>query len=304
MKSIIELKNTTKMYGSSVGVVDVSLKVPAGTIFGFLGPNGSGKSTTINMLLDFIRPTKGEVRLFDLDAQDKSVEVHKRIGFLAGDMALDRGLTGWQQIEYLGRLRGNYDKAYVTELAKRLECKLDRKFKTLSRGNKQKVGLIAALMHKPELLILDEPTSGLDPIMQAEFNKIILEHKARGGTTFISSHMLSEVQELCDEVGFIRAGRLVAVKPITELASESPKFVRVSAKKTKELAAVLKKLNGMKVQAVKNTLIQGAFSGDVNDLIKAVSAYRIDDFSVSDSDMEATFMSYYDDSETTGGEDV
>ena len=200
MTAVIELKNLTKNYGKNRGVSDVTLVVPEGSVFGFLGPNGAGKTTTISMLVDLIRPTSGTVKIFGQDNREHSVENRQKIGFLAGDMAMDNALTGWQQLEYLANLRGGLNRQHAGELAERLKCDLNRKFKTLSSGNRQKIGLIAALMHDPELLIFDEPTSGLDPITQAEFNKIVLEHKAAGKTAFISSHMLSEVQEICDSV--------------------------------------------------------------------------------------------------------
>ena len=178
MTAVIELKKLTKNYGTNRGISDVTLTVPKGSVFGFLGPNGAGKTTTISMLMDLIRPTSGTVKIFGLDNREHSVETRQKIGFLAGDMAMDNALTGWQQLEYLANLRGGLNRQRVTELAKRLKCDLNRKFKTLSSGNRQKIGLIAALMNDPELLIFDEPTSGLDPITQAEFNKIVLEHKA------------------------------------------------------------------------------------------------------------------------------
>lgn len=292
-ENIIELRDVTKVYGSARGVKDLSLQVESGTVFGFLGPNGAGKSTTIHMLLDFIRPTSGSVKLFDLDAQQDSVAIRHRIGFLAGDMAMDRGLTGWQQLEYLGHLRGEFDKKYVAELAKRLDCKLDHKFKTLSRGNKQKVGLIAALMHQPELLILDEPTSGLDPLIQAEFNKIVLDHKKAGGTAFISSHVLSEIQEICDTVTFIREGQIVATKPVSEIVKESPKDFSVTTK-SKDLQAKLQRFPGLTIADKYDGIIRGTFNGDVNKLLRLLAGYTVESFSLSDVELEAAFMKYYE----------
>lgn len=293
MKSIIELNKVTKMYGSVVGIKNVSLQVPAGTVYGFLGPNGAGKSTTINMLVDFLRPTSGSIKVFGVDSETGSMEIRRRIGFLAGDMAMDKGLTGWQQLEYFGNLRGNYDKKYVHELAERLDCKLNRKFRTLSRGNKQKVGLIAALMHKPELLILDEPTSGLDPLIQAEFNKIILDHRKAGNTVFISSHVLSEVQELCDKVAFIREGHVVAEKTLSELAASSPKEVQITTKDAK-LKTALKKLKGFKQISDADSVIKGNFTGNVDELIKLLAKYKVINLHLHDAELEAVFMQYYE----------
>lgn len=290
---VIELQQVTKMYGTARGVQSVDLEVKPGTIFGFLGPNGAGKSTTINMLLDFIRPTSGSVKLFGLDAQNDSVAIRRRIGFLAGDMAMDKGLTGWQQLEYLGRLRGSFDKTYIRELAARLDFDLNRKFKALSRGNRQKVGLIAALMHKPELLILDEPTSGLDPLIQAEFNKIVLEHKKAGGTTFISSHVLSEVQEICDTVTFIREGRIIATQPVSAIAKDSPKDITVSTK-SKDLLMKLQKLSGIRVADKTADMIRGTYSGDVNKLLRLLAGYTVESFTLSEAELESAFMKYYE----------
>jgi ABC-2 type transport system ATP-binding protein len=290
---VIELEHVTKMYGSSRGVTDISLSVEPGTVFGFLGPNGAGKSTTIGMLVDLIRPTKGRVSIFGLDSVKDSVAIHRRIGYLAGDTALDRGLTGWQQLEYFGALRGGYDKQRVRELAERLDCRLERRFKELSRGNKQKVGLIAALMHNPELLILDEPTSGLDPLVQAEFNKIILEHKREGKTAFISSHVLSEVQEICDSVTFIREGELIATKQTHELAAESPKQFRIMASDGRQLRKALQAIKGVTLAPAQDGTISGTYQGDVNALLGLLARHKLSDFSLEDADLETIFMQYY-----------
>lgn len=292
--SIIQLKNLTKTYGKSRGVDNVTLDVPEGTIFGFLGPNGAGKSTTINMLINLTTPTSGSITIFGQDAATHGLRIRHDIGFLSSDMALDGHLTGWQQLEYFGHLRGAFDKDYVQELATRLDASLDRKQKTLSRGNRQKIGLIQALMHRPKLLILDEPTSGLDPLIQAEFNKIILEHKAAGNTTFISSHVLSEIQELCDHVVFIRAGKIVANTTIQELTKTAPKQVRI-ASTDKQLPLRMKKLPG--VQGYKQLTGGGAFSyaGDAQTLVKALAELNITDVSIENTNLEHSFMTFYED---------
>lgn len=293
-RPVIQLKNVTKKYGNARGVEAINLSVEPGIIFGFLGPNGSGKSTTINMLLDFIRPTSGEVKIFGLDSQKDSVEIRKNIGFLAGDTSMDRGLTGWQQLEFLGNLRGGFDKKYVQVLADRLNCDLSKKFKNLSRGNKQKVGLISTLMHKPDLLIMDEPTSGLDPLIQAEFNKIILEHKAAGGTAFISSHVLSEVQEICDHVAFIKNGKLIASRPMSDLSLDAPMIFDLKSA-SKDLQKRLTKFAGVNILSHKQNVIHGTFGGDINKLLRLLAGYSIDSFRLSDSDLESIFMKYYED---------
>lgn len=296
MDNVISISGLSKTFGKVAAVHDISLVVPKGSVFGFLGPNGAGKSTTINMLVNFLRPTAGDIKIFGLDSVQDSVEILRRVGFLAGDFALDRGLTGWQQIEYFGALRGGFDRSYVAELAERLDCKLDRKFKHLSRGNKQKVGLITALMHKPELLIFDEPTSGLDPLIQAEFNKIILEQKAQGVTTFISSHVLSEVQEICDYVTFIRKGEIVASKPLVDVMKDAARQV-VARGVTKQASVALRKVPGVQNYQTIDGDVRFAFQGDVNVLLKALAGIKMTDLTIQESDLESIFMNYYEDTD-------
>lgn len=294
MNTVIEIQNLTKMYGSSRGVTDISLRVPVGTIFGFLGPNGAGKSTTINMLINLTKPTSGHIKIFDKDSQTEGLQIRKDIGFLSSDMALDGHLTGWQQLEYFGHLRKDFDKTYVAELAERLSSNLDVKIKSLSRGNRQKIGLISALMHQPELLILDEPTSGLDPLIQAEFNKIIEEHKKAGHTTFISSHVLSEVQELCDHVAFIKDGAIIANTSVKELMKAAPKRVKLGSSDPK-LVRDIEKLQGVSLPKAHHHALEFSFSGDMNDLVKILARHKLTDISIQDSDLESTFMTFYED---------
>lgn len=293
MASVIQLDHVTKTYGKIRGVVDLNLEVAEGQVTGFLGPNGAGKTTTISMLMDLIRPTSGTVSIFGMDAQKQGVEIRRRIGFLAGDFALDKDLNGWQQLEYYGNLRGSFDKQYIAELAERLECDLTKRFKNLSRGNRQKVGLISALMHKPELLIFDEPTSGLDPLMQAEFNKIIAEHTEAGKTAFISSHMLSEVQTLCDNVAFIREGRLVAIKTMQELSNTSTRYIRITTP-DKQLLTQLAKLDGTKLQSEQNEYTEFTSTGDINKILSLLAKHKVENITITEADLESIFMNYYE----------
>ncbi len=292
---VIELKGLTKRYpGSSVDALhDVSLKVQPGQIFGFLGPNGAGKSTAITMLVNLMRPTAGSIKIFGKnDEGAESLAIRREIGYLTGDMALDKSLTGWQQLEYIGNLRGDFNKTYVHELARRLDSDLTKKIKSLSRGNRQKIGLIAALMHKPKLLILDEPTSGLDPLIQIEFNNILLENKKTGGTAFISSHVLSEVQELCDQVAIIRKGKLVANKPLIEIVSEAPKHVRFtsSAKNPTEFVKGLKGVSQLKTDGG----VSFMYKGSADQLVKALAKTPLNDLKITDTDLEEIFRKYYE----------
>src|SRR3989344_5597506 len=292
-KTAINLRGVTKNYGTKRGITDVSLSVKAGEIFGFLGPNGAGKTTTISLMIDLIRPSKGKISIFGFDSIDDSLEIRRRVGFLAGDIALDKGLTGWQQLEYFGNIRGSFNKKYVKELASRLDCNLNRKFKTLSRGNKQKVGLIAALMHDPDLLILDEPTSGLDPLVQSSFNKIVLERQKLGKTAFISSHMLSEVQEICDKAAFIREGQIIAIKSLSEIAKKSPKQIQLFSH-DKALALAVKKLSGVKNYSYSGSSITCTYMGNVNLLLNIINKHHLDNVTIQDADLETVFMKYYE----------
>lgn len=294
MSTIIRLSGLTKTFGKSRGIDQVDLVVQKGQIFGFLGPNGAGKTTTISILVDLLRASSGTAEIFGLDTVKHGVEIRQRVGYLAGDMELDGALTGHQQLRYFGALRGRYDQAYVTELAEKLDCDLNKKIKTLSRGNKQKVGLISALMHKPELLILDEPTSGLDPLIQEQFNKIILDHKQAGLTTFISSHILSEVQDLCDHVAFIKEGKLIASQPIGQIAQNAPYHITLVSD-DKKLGAILRKLPEVhQTQSTHNTY-SCTYIGDIDKLLKVLHAYTILDISIAKGDLESTFMEFYKD---------
>lgn len=292
-KPVVNFKKVTKSYGKSRGIANVSLEVMPGEVFGFLGPNGAGKTTSISLMMDLIRPTSGSIKIFDLDSMADSLKIRRRIGFLMDDMALDKGLTGWQQLEYFGRLRGDFNQDRVRQLAKRLNCKLNVKFKNLSRGNRQKVGLISALMHDPELLILDEPTSGLDPLIQAEFNKIILEHKAKGKTTFISSHILTEVQELCDRAAFIKDGEIIATKSLSEIGKDSPSKVNILSV-DKSLVSAIKKLSGVHDLRHNDTGLSFTYSGDSNKLVTVLNKAKIDHLTIQDADLETIFMKYYE----------
>lgn len=291
--TVIDIKNVTKMYGRSRGVIDIDLTVPAGSIFGFLGPNGAGKTTTISMLIDLIHPTRGKIKIFGFDAKNDSYAIRQRIGFLGGDMTLDESLTGWQQLEYFGRLRKKFDKKYITSLANKLDCDLNRKIRTLSRGNRQKVGLISALMHKPELLILDEPTSGLDPLIQDQFNQIIMEYKKQGKTVFISSHILSEVEALCDRVAFIREGLLIADKPIDEITSGLAKHIKIVSHNTK-LAKDLSGFDGVSHMKQLDGSISLQYEGDLGKLVKLLAKADIEDLNITPPDLDMIFAKYYE----------
>ena len=217
MTDIIRTEQLTKTYGPHRGITDVDLTVHEGEVMGFLGPNGAGKTTTIRILLDLIRPTAGKAWVFGIDAQADPVAIHRRLGYLPGEFSLYDKLTGAETIEYFANLRGGVDKAYAAELIERLDLDPSRKYKEYSKGNKQKVGLVVALQHRPDLLILDEPTSGLDPLVQQTFFDLVREARAEGRTVFLSSHIISEVERTTDRVAIIREGRIVRVDQVSAL---------------------------------------------------------------------------------------
>src|SRR5579872_4727873 len=213
----IEVKGLTKSYGGKRGIIDVSFEVPEGEVFGFLGPNGAGKTTTIRLLMALIHADAGTARIAGLDCWERSLEVKRLIGYVPGEPALDPNLTGGQILEYFANLRGGVDRAYLQRLIKTFDLDTSRKFRQYSTGNKRKVVLIQAFMHRPRLLILDEPTSGLDPLNQQEFDNLVKEAREEGRTVFLSSHVLSEVEKTCTRVGIIRDGRLVRLGGVAEI---------------------------------------------------------------------------------------
>ncbi|HEX9863584.1 MAG TPA: ABC transporter ATP-binding protein, partial [Acidimicrobiia bacterium] len=227
MAEAILTDSLSKSYGETLALDTLDLVVHTGEIFGFLGPNGAGKTTTIRLLLDIIRPDSGQATVLGLDPRAQGVELRRRVGFLPGDFVVDGRQTSWQFLTYLGNLRGGVSRASIESLGDRLDLDLDLRIGSLSRGNRQKVGLVQAFMHSPELLILDEPTSGLDPLVAREFLKLASEARHEGQTVFMSSHILSEVQQVADRTGIIREGRLIAVDDVDELRSRAIRNVRI-----------------------------------------------------------------------------
>src|SRR5271165_4072462 len=228
MTAIIVVKGLSKSYGSSRGIIDVSFQVEEGEVFGFLGPNGAGKTTTIRLLMALLRADSGRALIGGLDCWEQSIEVKRLTGYVPGEPSLDPNLTGGQILEYFASLRGGVDQTYLKQLVARLQLDPTRKFRQYSSGNKRKVVLIQAFMHKPRLLILDEPTSGLDPLNQQEFERMVSEVREDGRTVFLSSHILSEVEQTCSRVGIIREGQLVRVGEVAELKDIKRHEVRIT----------------------------------------------------------------------------
>ena len=222
---VVTVEGLTRRFGSQRGVTDVSFQVANAEVFGFLGPNGAGKSTTIRLLLGLYRPTSGRTRVFGLDPLTDSVEIHRRVGYLPGELALFPQLTGRQHLDRLGRMRAMTDLRYRDELVGRFSAELDRPVRTLSKGNRQKIGLVLAFMHRPALLVLDEPTSGLDPLLQDQFARLVRETVADGRTVFLSSHELDEVQRVVDRLAIIKDGRIVVTDTVDGLRRAAPRTV-------------------------------------------------------------------------------
>jgi ABC-2 type transport system ATP-binding protein len=288
--AVIELSRVTKSYGRSRGIVDVDLSIDKGEVFGYLGPNGAGKTTTIRLFLDFIRPTSGAVRV--LGRSPREPALRHRIGYLAGELDLYDRFTGRELITYFDNLRGNGSLRHAQELAERMKLDLTRPIGKLSKGNKQKVGVVQALMHKPELLVLDEPTSGLDPLVQEEFYALLEEHRSAGGTVFLSSHVLSEVERIASRVGIIREGRIVEVATLRELRARAVREFEVSFDEDVPVSAFAALPNLTDVRMSGRTL-SCRVTGSVDPFIKAVARYNVANFASQGADLEALFLAYY-----------
>jgi ABC-2 type transport system ATP-binding protein len=289
---VIETEKLTKSYGSHRGIIEVDLAVAQGEIFGFLGPNGAGKTTTIRTLLDLIRPTSGVARVFGIASSADPVAIHRRIGYLPGEFALYDRLTGGQHLEYFANLRGGVDPAYRAGLVERFDLDPSRKFKEYSKGNKQKVALVIALQHRPELLLLDEPTAGLDPLVQQTFFGVLREAVADGATVFLSSHILSEVEKTADRVGIIREGLLVKVGTVEDLRDLA--HHQVELRFAGEVpAAAFAALPGVSEVIVEDHVLRLRVAGAITPVVQAAARYELLDFVSREPSLEETFLAQY-----------
>jgi len=292
----IETEALSKRYGRHRGIEDVSFAVQPGEVFGFLGPNGAGKTTTIRTLLDLIHPSSGTARLFGLDSRRDSVAIRARLGNLPGDFGFGREATGRRAVELLARLRGIGETARAEELATRFRADLDRPLGQLSRGNRQKVGLILATFHRPELLVLDEPTSGLDPLMQQEFLDLVTEERDRGCAVFLSSHELDEVQRVCDRVGIVRGGRLIAVERIDELLGKARRRFTVELADPAGLER-LRSLEGVAELEIAGGRATFTAAGDLDAVVRELAGHHVLDLEATHPSLEEVFLGYYDEGE-------
>ena len=291
--SVIHLDHLTKHYGEVVGIQELSLDVDSGEVFGLLGPNGAGKTTTIRLMMDFIRPTSGQVTVFGKTPSNDGIEIRKRIGYLPGDFVTYNYMTGAAVVEYFTNLRGSKPIKFDT-LCERFNLDPTRKIAELSKGNRQKVGLVQAFMNDPSLLILDEPTSGLDPLLQHEFQELLREEKEQGKTIFLSSHVMSEVEATCDRVCIIREGELVKIGTIEDLTGLSMWTVNISFVENVE-NDIFNGLAGVAVNdsSERSFLLSVSGDGAMDSVIKAASKHPVSTFESEHASLEDAFLQYY-----------
>ncbi len=289
---VIVAEGLRKDYGSTHALRGLDLEVRAGEVFGFLGPNGAGKTTTIRVLLDLIRPSGGSVRVLDLDPRAQGVEVRGRVGYLPGDFQVDGRQSADELLAYLGNLRGGVAKSRIAALAERLQLDVRPAIRTLSKGNRQKVGLIQAFMHEPELLILDEPTSGLDPFLQQEFTAMAREVAADGRTIFMSSHVLSEVQATSDRVGIIRQGVFAAVEDVETLLGSATREVEIVFAGSVP-SADFTDLEGVGALSIEGGVLRCTLEGSADGLIKAAARHTTLSITSEEPDLEDYFFHGY-----------
>ncbi|MGY1552825.1 ABC transporter ATP-binding protein [Microbacterium sp. A588] len=317
MTAAVETRALHKTYGQRVALHELDLRVQEGSVFGLIGPNGAGKTTTMRTLIDTIRPSSGTVRVLGEDPRQGGAALRRRIGYVPGELHLEGRASGHRLLSFYAEVSGRPGDAASTlrtahDLADRLGVDLNRPVRTLSKGNKQKIGLIQAFMHRPELLILDEPTSGLDPLMQREFLQLVREARAAGQSVLLSSHVLSEIQQTADEVAVLSAGRIVADGPVASLRLGSVRRVRVIVEGTDAAAAraALKRVPGIDAlevtAAAADVQVSATIEGAIDPLVKLLAQYDVRELTVEEPDLEESVLRLYGDasSSTRGGEEA
>lgn len=287
----ILIDRLTKTYGKNRGVRDIDLTVERGEIFGFLGPNGAGKTTTIRVLIGLLRPTSGGARIFGRDCWGRTGRVHREIAFIPGDLSLYEQMGVLEFLSFMARLHGGVRKGRIEGLAERLELDLQRPIKHLSKGNRQKVGLVQALMHEAPLLVLDEPSAGLDPLKEVVFMQLLREERAAGRTVFLSSHNLAEVERVCDRVGIIRDGSLVTVEQVEALKANRVRQMTIIFREPVDPRAF--EADGVMILERSDRRLRLSVRGDINPLIRMLARYDLQDLSFSDPSLEDVFLHYY-----------
>ncbi len=294
MTVVVSAESLTKTFGTNRGVEGLEFTVTEGEIFGFLGPNGAGKSTTIRLLTGLSHPTSGAATLFGLDPVAAGVDIHRRIGYLPGELALHPRLTGRQHIDFASKVRGMADRTFLDELVRRFQVELERPTRTLSKGNRQKIGILLAVMHRPQLVILDEPTSGLDPLMQNEFEHLMRELVSNGATVFLSSHELDEVQRVATRVAIIKEGRLIVTDTVDALRRRAPRTIEFSFAQQvdpKRFASI----EGVQIVATDGRRITLALRGPVAPVLRVAAELDPLDVVARPADLDELFLTYYRD---------
>lgn len=291
MANIIEIKNLTKYYGKSRGIIDVTFNVKEGEIFGFIGPNGAGKSTLIRTLLELIHPTSGEALIFGKDCIKYSPEIMKNVGYLPSDVFYYDGMKVIDLLNYSASFYKKDCSKRIKELAEILDLDLNKKIEELSYGNKKKVGIVQALLHEPKLIILDEPTSGLDPLIQQKFFDILRKENKNGVTIFFSSHVLNEVQKLCDRVGIIKEGKIIKIEKMGDINEDNYKRIKVDV--SDKVDDNYFKIDGVSDLNVRGNAHSFMFKGDINDILKKVSNIKVKNIWIDEPDLEEIFLHYY-----------
>lgn len=289
--SVVEINGLSKDYGDGKGIFDVAFKIEKGEVFGFLGPNGAGKTTTIRHLLGFIIPQSGVCLIEGLDCSKDVAKIQKHLGYIPGEITLMEEITGMQFIKFMAEYRGMKDLGRADEMIKRFDLNPNGKIKKMSKGMKQKIGIVVAFMHDPDVLILDEPTSGLDPLMQSEFVNLILEEKKRGKTILMSSHMVEEVEKTCDRVGIIKDGKIVSIEDVDTL-QESKQKIYVITFKHKNDAIEFQKENFM-VRKSDENVVEVIIKNEINELIRCLEKYDLVNLDVAHQTLEEIFMQFY-----------
>ena len=289
---VIETRTLTRSFGPHRGIIDVDLRVEPGEVFGFLGPNGAGKSTTIRILMGLYHASSGTAQVLGLDPLRDAVDVHRRTGYLPGELAVYPRVTGREVLDRFGSARGLRDTRYRDELIERFGAEVDRPTQTLSKGNKQKLGIVLAFMHRPELLVLDEATSGLDPLLQQEFVSLVREAAADGRTVFLSSHDLDEVQRVVDRLAIIREGRIVVTDTVDGLRRHAPRTIELVFDRDVETAA-LTHLDGVQVTKADPRRLRLTITGPVAPVLRAIAPLDPIDLLARPADLDELFLDYY-----------
>jgi ABC-2 type transport system ATP-binding protein len=291
--NVIETSGLVKSYHRRPALRGIDLLVPSGVVCGYLGPNGAGKTTTIRILAGLIRPTAGRAELFGMDVVRRREEVQRRIGYLPGEFVGYPDLTGHRYLRFLGRLRGGVDDTWVRRLVERLDLDLTTRIGALSHGNRQKIGIVQAFMHRPDLLVLDEPTAGLDPLAQREFLRLVREARDDGATVFLSSHVLSEVEAVADRVAILRRGRLLVVESVDKLKAQALRRMELTFDDDPPLA-LLRTVPGVRQAVADGSTVHLVVEGSPADLLQAAAPHRIARLVTHEPDLEEIFVTYYE----------